>query len=197
MRKKLLVWMILIGVILFVALVSILAATIYRDKIIMVYLVDGSLSAKELPEKWVRPAFEFVTGRELPTNAKELRAFFEGGRNPAIFVKFKASPESIENFLGFFLKHSVNEADPIFYAQGERWIPRYTDKIITPEFMDEINYSGHNLFHIPSQWQKKGALLWDQKSVRSGRLIEYISYGGYKLLVDDRNSTVYAFAYHM
>ncbi len=184
--------MVLIGVV-----VTITLATIYRENIIMIYLVNSSISAKELPQKWVKPAFKFVTKRELPTKAYEIHGLFQGGRDPAIFVKFTASSKDIENFLRLFLKSNEKKTDPVFYLQGELWIPRYTEEIITSEFMHEANSQGYNLFYIPSQWQEGRMSFWNQKTIRSGRLIEYMSHGGYKILVDDIRNTVYIFSYNM
>ena len=48
---------------------------------------------QELPTRLIRTAFRAVADRDLPEKADGLRAIFSGGRESAIFVRFKTDSD--------------------------------------------------------------------------------------------------------
>ena len=58
---------------------------------------ERALSAEE-----IRPVFLRITNRELPGKADNLRAIFEEGRDPRIFVRFDTDSEGVAYILKEF-----------------------------------------------------------------------------------------------
>lgn len=182
-KKKLCEILVLGGVALVVVITY---AVIQREELILTYIVNTYIPAKQLPKRRVRSAFRHIIGHKMSIEAKGLQGIFEGGRDPGIFVKFEAEPNSIQQFLQPFLESRV----------------RY-DHTIDPNYMKYLNDSGHRLFVVPQRWQEKlGVRLFDQMSFVQGRLIECYEphqegerQREYQLLIDEEHNTVYLYAY--
>jgi hypothetical protein len=132
---------------------------------------------RELPTRLIRRAFWIVTGQQLPSKADGLRAIFQGGREPAIFVRFQTDSEGIkyilETFGGPGVESTTYDAD----------------------FLKALSTSRANIFPILPIWQEKlGICLYDQESIESGRELKFISGGveaWYTIFIDDQRDTVY------
>ncbi len=139
---------------------------------------------QELPTRLIRTAFQAVADRDLPEKADGLRAIFSGGRESAIFVRFKTDSDGIayilETFGGPDVKLETLDAD----------------------YLRALTASRVTIFSIPSRWQEKiGINIFDQKSIESGRRLEYVPgigngiAPGYSIFIDDQRSTVYILCY--
>jgi hypothetical protein len=134
---------------------------------------------RELSIEEIRPAFFRVTERELPGKADSLRAIFEEGRDPCIFVRFETDPEGIEYILENF--------------GGER----VTSETINAGDRRLREDAGLGYFTKLSFWEHElGVSLFDANDIESCRVLEYRGYRGYKILIDDKKNTVYVYAYH-
>ena len=135
---------------------------------------------QELPVRLIRPAFRHVVGRNLPKRADGLRAIFLGGREPAIFVRFKTGSDGMRYVLETF---ETNGA----------WETFDKDRL---QFM---NTNDVGVFPTLSLVQRDaGVILFDQHSVKSGRMLSgcFDAQKGpsYRVFVDDRDSTLYIVA---
>lgn len=178
-------WMVKLGIVVgTISVLLLVFGLIYREKLAVQYFVNFSTSPREVPVKYIRPLFALVTEQELPEETKMVRALFQGGFDPCLFVEFEADPDVIKEFLMPFLRFKLSE-----------------DKIVDPDFIRYVNSSGSILFFNASVWQKELGIKWfDQTVIRHGRLIEYLGppgTGGFKILVDDDRSIVYAYVYQL
>lgn len=140
--------------------------------------------ARVLPQDLIRPAFRFVADRELPTEASDLQGIFDGGLDPGIFVRFCTDPCGIEYVLEAFDQ------------------PGAESRTLDANYMRRLPASVWRVFAVASDWEQKvGVRLFHQESIESGRVLEYFAPpgsnpAGYKIFIDDKNMTVYIFAYH-
>lgn len=127
----------------------------------------------------IRPVFLRITNCELPSKADNLRAIFEEGRDPRIFVRFDTDSEGVAYILKEF--------------SGERVISKTFDA-------DDIGVpkkSVSRFFTRLSFWQNElGVILFNPDSIESCHVLEYSGSRGYKILIDDQSRTVYIDAYH-
>jgi hypothetical protein len=135
---------------------------------------------QELPTRLIRTAFRAVADCDLPEKADGLRAIFKGGREPSIFVRFKTDYDGIAYILETFDVAGVKS------------------ETLDADFLRALTASHASIFHIPSLWQEKiGVNIFDQKSIESGRRLEYIpgpdtgKAPGYRIFIDNQRSTVY------
>ena len=145
-------------------------------------MLPGCKGAKELPTKKIRQKLREFGGLELPRKANGLRAILSHSRDPGIFVRFETDSEGIEHVLKTFGK------------------PGTKSKTLDPNDFKEMKKFGGRLFPQPCQWQEMvGVRLFDQESVESGRLLEYMAPRfnevGYEVFIDDKTNTVYVHAY--
>jgi hypothetical protein len=88
---------------------------------------------------------------DLPDNATDLRAIFEGGREPWIFVVFRTDVEGVEYVKRLF--------------EGPGTLSEYLD--VTA--LRDLKASGYQLFYNASRWQERaGVRVFDQESIESG-----------------------------
>ena len=140
----------------------------------------------ELPTRRIRSIFCDMTEQiELPNKTDDLRAIFESGIDPAIFVRFQTDSEGIEYILDKFGGSTANL------------------KTFDAGLMKALNEANEALFfYYPSIWQEKlGICLFDQDSIESGRLLKG-SLGsrnqvGYTIFIEDKNNIVYMFIWHI
>ena len=95
----------LVAVVLLVLLGLLIAQ--WQDELRLMYHVNMTLRPHELPTILIRQAFRLVTERELPQKADSLRAIFQGGREPRIFVSFETDSEGIRYIVETFTKPGV------------------------------------------------------------------------------------------
>ena len=104
----------------------------------------------ELPTRLIRPAFQHIVNRDLPPKANGLRALFQGGREPKIYVRFETDSDGIAY---------IHET---FGKSGAKWEAFDAEKLC----------SGREVFTALSVVQRKaGVCLFDQDSIKSGRLL--------------------------
>jgi hypothetical protein len=124
-----------------------------------------------------------VTTLDLPENADDARALFRGGREPGIFVRFRTDSKGIDYILSVFGRKAGN--------------PQTVDL----DLVRALISGGGHVFVVPSQWEKEvGIRLFDPEAIGSGRELEYMSppgTRGYKVFMDDQNSTVYIRILHV
>jgi hypothetical protein len=142
-----------------------------------------TLRPRQLPQRLIRPCFRRITDQELPEDMDGVRALFQGGVDPAIFVKFRTDSEGMKSICASF---------------GE---PQANVQIIDPNWMKVFTESGGHIFQIAYPWEERtGVELFHQEALPSGRMIEYLGppgTGGYKVFLDDRNRTVYIHAFRL
>ncbi len=127
----------------------------------------------------IRPVFLRITNRELPLKADNLRAIFEEGRDPHIFVRFNTDSEGVAHILKEF--------------GGKRVI----SKSFNADDIGSPKKSGSRFFTRLSFWQNElGISPFDPNTIESCRVLEYSGSRGYKILIDDQSRTVYIDAYH-
>jgi len=144
----------------------------------VIYFVNTSIPARELPIKYIEPCFNLITQKNLPNNIRDLEGLFEGGFDPSIFIKFSAELKDIDSFVASFAKNGSYESED-------------TKSIDIQSATD----MGYQMCYYPSQWQKRlGIELFDQQSLREG---EYTIGSGpsraYEIVVDKERNIVYAF----
>jgi hypothetical protein len=170
--------LVLLGVSLFFLLT--VAIIWQRERIVLAYYATTACPYRELTPRWVRPAFQFVTGEELPRSAEGLRAIFFGGRESSIFVRFQTDAEGIAYISRTFEKPGVTSQT----LDADRL------RALTASNVSAIGY----MPYMP--WWPQG--LYDQNSIDSACLLEYspsMPKGlAYKLLIDAQHGTVYIFA---
>jgi len=143
------------------------------------YYVQFTTSWHELPTRLIGPAFRYVAGRELPEKTGGLRAIFQGGRSPRIFLRFDTDTEGIE-----YIKRSFTG-------------PGASSKHLDADTLKWLTLSGYRMFYLVSQWQdESGVCLFDQKSIESGLEINSAAGPGapkrrYHVFIDDHRNTVY------
>ncbi len=163
-------------------ILSVLATAYFCKHPPLFYYVHFT-DTKELPTRLIRTAFQAVTDHDLPEKAEGLRAIFSGGREPSIFVRFKTNSNGIAYILGTF---------------GGAGVELET---LDADFLRALTASRASIFSIPSRWQEKiGVNIFDQESIESGRQIKYIPgpgtiAPGYRIFIDDQQSTVYIFSW--
>ena len=115
------------------------------------YYAQFAVSKQELPTRLIEPALKYVAQRDLPDNTSGLRAIFQGGREPRVFITFETNVEGVE-----YVKRS-------FGGPGAR------SEHFDAAAFKELKASGYQLFYNPSIWQKRtGVRLFDQESIESG-----------------------------
>jgi hypothetical protein len=139
---------------------------------------------RDLPLDLVGPAFEFATGRELPIERRDMRGIFKGGLDPAIFVQFRTDSRGVRYVIDAFGGTGVESVT--FGTDG-------TDR--PPTALGEV-------FPVISCWQEGRRLYtFDRDLVVSGRLLRCGAGpsrpDGYAVFIDERDNTVYIFAYHI
>lgn len=139
-----------------------------------------TFSPHELPTQFIRRAFRYVSKKELPNKADDLRAIFAGGRDPSMLVKFHTDSEGVAYLLDTF--------------DGVNVESKTVEK--------DLLRSDVKIFSIPSLWQEKiGVTLFDQKSIESGRELEFNpgpgdgKAPGYQIFIDNQRSTVYIYSW--
>jgi hypothetical protein len=127
-----------------------------------------------LPTRLIRPAFQHIVNRDLPANTKALRALFQGGSEPKIFLTFETDSDGIA---------FINET---FARSGAEW-----------EIFD-ANDQRFELGIFPMLYvvqRKTGLGLFDRHSIEKGRFLtghfDHRCSVAYMIFVDDGNSTVY------
>lgn len=148
----------------------VLAITYLHEYPPLLYYIQLT-SWHELPIRLIRPAFQHVADSELPRKTEGLRALFQGGREPAIFVRFETDSDGIayilETFCGSGVRKETFDADKLRL----------------------MNSSGLELFITLSLVQEQvGVCLFDQDLIESGCILEGPMY---KIFIDDMNNTVY------
>lgn len=131
----------------------------------------------ELPSRLIRPAFRYISSKDLPPRADGLRALFQGGREPRIFVRLNTNSEGIAYILEAFGASAKSETFD-------------EDKV---RFM---NTNRVEIFPTLSLVQQSaGVVLLDQDSVKSGRTLTgcFDPPNGpeYRIFIEDPNSTAY------
>jgi len=124
----------------------------------------------ELPTRLVRPAFRSITGWDLPSKTEKLRAIFNGGRDPSIFVRFQTDSKGILYF--------QEQLAPSLAPSGVEFEP----------------FAGIPEFHIVSQWQARFGLdILDRQSIESGLRLQYYPVSGisFKIIIDTQRNNVY------
>jgi len=116
----------------------------------------------------------------------DLRCLIYGGRDPAIFLRFRTDSKGIEYMTEAFSRPDVDS------------------KTVHPNAIDASSLppSGAPLFLHASAWQEDlGVHLFDRESVESGRVLEYRARAshpdGFQILIDDENGLVYVYAYRI
>jgi hypothetical protein len=161
-----------------VGLLILVALVMAWDLVVIAYYVNME-RARVVPTKRIRPAFRFVVGGDLPEKTEGLGAIFWGGRDPAIFVKFRTNPEGIAYVLETFGGSGV-ESEP-FDADDLR----------------VLRASGWEMFGGLSRVQERlGAQLFDQDSIGPGRRLlkgdgRRNSELQYLIFIDEQKRTVY------
>lgn len=149
------------------------------------YYRQFTLKPLELPARLIRPAFRGIAGQELPKRADGLRAIFEGGRDPSVFVRFETDTEGID-----YIKR-------VFNKPGSRSTYYDTDTF------KELKMSGVSFFSVVSQWQDEiGICIFDLESIESGLEIYSASGPGapdqqYHIFIDDKRNIVYIRAVYL
>jgi len=139
------------------------------------YLKDWS-EPHELPTAKIPLEFRTITGQELPKKVDGLRAIFQGGMDPEIFVRFETDADGIEHIKRSFI---------IAGASSE-----HIDAT-------QPKHIGSLMFSSVSRMQEKlGICLFDQKSIESGLLIESpgLKHRYYSVFIDEQRGTVYIYA---
>ena len=143
------------------------------------YYVQFTTSTRELPTRLIGPALRYITGRELPEKTGGLRAIFQGGRDPRIFVRFDTDTEGIA-----YVKRSFTG-------------PGASSKHLDADTLKRLTLSGYRMFYLASQWKdKNGVCLFDQMSIESGLEINSAAGPGapqrsHHVFIDDHRNTVY------
>lgn len=166
-KRKMLIFLIC-GALIIIGMIA------FRQKLMVVYLVNTSIPAKEIPTEAISPCFRLVTDKKFPDNTINTKGLFEGGRDPSIFIRFNAEPNIIDAFVSNITKDSSFEINKID--------------------IDKLN-SGYQFFYQPSEWQKRlGLKLFDQISFRDKKHINGSnSYLSYDIIIDDVNNVVYGY----
>ena len=136
----------------------------------------------ELPTEKIRHVFLSIADQELPKKTDNLRAIFQRGPDPSMFLRFDTDSDGIEH-----IKRS-------FAGPGTR--SKYIDED-TLTFMRKADLS---LFvSAPRMQDDLGVSLFDQKSIKPGLEINFAAGSGsglhmyYQIFIEDQQSTVYIF----
>ncbi|MDI6450184.1 hypothetical protein [Anaerobaca lacustris] len=135
---------------------------------------------RELPADEIRSAFTRLTEHELPEKADNLRAIYEGGRDPGIFVRFTTDAEGIA-----FIVETLRR-------------PRSTDTTLSAEEWCAMKRFGPTMFVGPMYWQMQLDIhLFDPNSIASARVLKSgpIKRTRFEVLIDHEHHTVYIYAY--
>jgi len=139
------------------------------------YLKDWS-EPHELPTAKIPLEFRTITGQELPKKVDGLRAIFQGGMDPEIFVRFETDAEGIEHIKRSFMIAGSTSGRIVAGQPMQMWSLMFSS--------------------VPRMQEKLGICLFDQKSIESGLLIESpgLKHRFYSVLIDEQRGTVYIYA---
>jgi hypothetical protein len=161
-----------------VLLIMIIFLTVYKEKLTIIYIVNTYIPAKQLPNKWVMPALEFVTGFEFPVKTTNVQGIFQGGRDPLIFASFDADPNQIEQIM-FQNSHNAKV------------------KTVDAEYFNLLKSYDTTLFPMADIWQKElNVQLFDPNCIRQGTFIENGIERGFKILIDIEAHKAYIYAWY-
>ena len=184
-RVSLISLLILLFVVTSVAIFLDIVITRWREHPPLWYYRQFTIKPHELPDRLIRPAFRGIAGQELPKRADGLRAIFQGGRDPSVFIRFETDSYGID-----YIKRS-------FTKPGSR--ATHYDTVT----FKELKMSGFSVFSVVSRWQDEiGICLFDLEFIESGLEIRSASGPGapnqqYHVFIDDKRSIVYIRAVYL
>jgi len=166
----------LLKVLLFGTISIIAISLIFQEYFVMVYYVNTYKIPKDLPEKRIRPVFRFVTGFDLPKNIEIICGVFQGTREPSIFVKYRTTPDNLDESLRPFIEFGVTK-----------------DETYDPNKMEQVKTAGYSFFLYVDNWEKfLGRELYDQEYINHARIIAHAKgERGYCIIVDKGRNIVY------
>lgn len=139
-----------------------------------------SMRPHALPAKFIRPAFRYATGHDLPVVTREAQAIWSGDREPSIFVRFRTDPNGLA-----YIEETFGGAK----AQSEAF---------TAEEIDILTGSGGDFYPMPRLWQQKvGLSLYGPRALGAGRHITFGERhgGGWSIYIDEEHGFVYVLAH--
>ena len=167
----------LILVILTVLVCAVIYGVIYRDQLIVAYMANTSIPAKRIPQSWMAPVLKYITGLEFTLKVSNAEGIFEGGRDPAIFIRSQLS---------------VDDVNSLVECLSENATVTNLDR----NSLENVVSSGYTFFPTVAYWEKElGIKVFDMNALGVGMLIENTDSRGYTAFIDEENMVVYIYAY--
>jgi hypothetical protein len=169
---------IIIVILIALLILTAIYVAFYPEKLILTYIVNTYIPVRPLPQNWIAPALERVTGLEFPVKISNAKGFFEGGRDHCIFVRSQLDTNDVSPLVEFLSKNStVTKANH--------------------SYLEEVKCRGYTFFPDVLYWEKeyKFEKLFDINSLGAGTLIENTDSRGYTAFVDEENKVLYIYAY--
>jgi hypothetical protein len=144
------------------------------------FYLHWSMSPHVLPVHYIRPAFRYATGRDLPAVVQDAQAIWSGDREPSTFVRFRTDPNGLA------------------YIEETFGGPRAESETFSAEDMRILTGSGANFYPNPVLWQERlGISIFDPKTLGAGRRISYGKQhgGGWRIFIDEEHGVVYILAW--
>lgn len=143
------------------------------------YYTDFTFHPHLLPTRLIKPALRFCSGHDAPAMLKEAQGIVQGGRDPAVFVRFRTDDQGLR------------------YIVQEFGRPGAPVKLLDMEVVHEI---GWPVFTTMLSWQRElGVDVYDPPTIRSARVLTCESPGGLGptsyVLIDEEQHTVYILAF--
>ncbi len=169
---------IIIVILIALLILTAIYVAFYPEKLILTYIANTYIPVRPLPQNWIAPALERVTGLEFPVKISNAKGFFEGGRDYCIFVRSELGPSDVNSLVEFLSKNAtVTKADR--------------------NYLEGVKAAGYTFFPDVLYWEKeyKFEKLFDINSLGAGTLIKNTNERGYTAFVDEDNKVVYIYAY--
>ena len=141
-----------------------------------------TLRPNVLPTRLIRSAIRFASGHAAPAIMDDAQGIIHGGRDPAVFVRFRTDDDGLQ----YVLQEFGGAAAAV--------------EVLDMEVFRSVR-SGWPVFVLVMGWQEKlGVHIYDPSTIRSARILTHRSDFGprYYLLIDEEQHTVYLLAWpHM
>jgi hypothetical protein len=138
------------------------------------------ITPHELPARLIEPAFNRITGLNLPSKTEEIRAIYQGGIEPRIFTQFKTNEEGVSYIKNIFTRIDGKKFEPI-----ASYILRGTTVL--------------DLFPIYKRWEKRfDTNMFDKEPIKSAIKCESLSLIdlNYQIIIDIDRNKVYIEAWY-
>ncbi len=138
-----------------------------------------TLRPNVLPTRLIRSAIKFASGHAAPAMMEDAQGIVCGGRDPAVFVRFRTDDQGLQ------------------YVLQEFGGPDAVVEVLDMEVFRSVP-SGWHMFAGVTHWQAElGVHIYDPSTIRSARVLIRNSYSfdpSYYLLIDEEQHTIYIWA---